>query len=215
MIAIRRAAGLLVLVAACGSKEPPSQSPRAATAPSVEQAKDAGATTPRRTSFRVQDLIGEKLSALDRAPCVDASGWQLARGIYVDQRALAVRTCARFRGPHDELEKGTEAASTLSVISDGGRIVFAVASKEYDLEQAKRIADALQDGLLLEGCQQVHSAVASAGFDACPGAAKWAATTRVGVRKEGGMVHAVVLEVATDRAIAGRIAAAYASEQGP
>jgi hypothetical protein len=208
-----------LLLAACAPTELPPERPQAETAaeraPHRERAPPQGPihaaqSSPHGSHYRLQDLIGRKLGELDRATCANAAGWRLVRGLMVEERPLAVRSCARFRGPHDVLEKGGEAGSKLTLISDGGRIVFAVATQEYDLDQARRVADALMSGLVRGGCEQVHSTELAAGFSRCPGAATWAAVSRVELRGDGGSLHAVVLEVAVDRTTAGRIASAYA-----
>jgi hypothetical protein len=211
----RAAASLAVALAtACGPNEPAPESPRSASVPSAgpqaKQTPSAPASSPGGSEHRIQDLIGRKLDQIDRATCADPRGFQLERGLMLDGRALAVRSCERFRGPHDLLDAGAAGSSKLTIISDGGRIVFAVASKEYDLERARRVSDALMNALLVDGCEQVHSTELAVGFSRCPGRASWAAISRVELVIEGGSRHAVVLEIASDRGLAGRIAAAYA-----
>jgi hypothetical protein len=210
----------VALAATCAPKELASETPRAVSAPPRalgDAALDAAAHAPRSSpdgshySIRdLRDLIGRRLSELDSSICGEASGFRLTRGLMIDGRALAVRSCSRFRGPHDAIDADAATSSKLTIISDGGRIVFAVASKEYSLAPARRVSDALMNELLVDGCEQVHSTELAAGFSRCSGAGSWAALSRVELVIDGGSLQAVVLEVATDRSLAGQIAAAHA-----
>lgn len=189
--------------------EPSAPPPASVRAPSeTELAPHAPERAPSGEHFELADLVGRDVDRLHPATCADAAGWQLEAGLSVGDRALAVRRCDAFRGPHAAVESGQVAR--LNLISDGGQVVFAVATAEYELEGAQRVAEHLLRTLALAGCSQVYADDRNVGFTGCPGRAQWAAVTRLSVPGDAGTRHAVVLEVARDREIAAAIAAAYA-----
>jgi hypothetical protein len=159
--------------------------------------------------YALEALLGKKLDALDAGTCADANGFELASGLWVDERALAVRRCSRFSGPHAALAEDPGPA-LLTVISDGGRIVFAVATREYELASAKRAAEEILKKLLLAGCVQARSDETSIGLVRCPAGTGWAAVSTIALPEARGGKYAVVFEVATDEALAQSIARALA-----
>lgn len=213
---MRRALLACPLLLGCGASDvapvpppapprpPPAASP-ARTAPEPEPPAHGPTRSENGDYFAIGDLLGRKLDRLAGDTCAHAEGFRLERGIAVDQRPLAVRRCERFRGPQDALDDGgVEAGSTLTVISDGGRIVFAVSSKEYTLEASQRVFEALLRAASLAGCQQVESTQHSTGFVRCGNGVGWSAVSRVPI----GDRHAVVYEVALERSVATKIAEA-------
>lgn len=198
--------------AGCATREarPPKQAPRASPPAATPAPAPPPAHAPERDGwYALEDLLGKKLDELDAGTCADAKGFELASGLWVDERALAVRRCARFSGPHAVLADDPGPA-LLTVISDGGRIVFAVATREYELASAKRAADELLEKLVVAGCVQARSDAVSVGLLACPGGPGWAAVSTIALPEARGGKHAVVFEVATDEALAQSIARALA-----
>jgi hypothetical protein len=213
-----RTAGALALASVaigCATNEGASAPPAAPAAPLPASAATETPSAPKHGPdpsggwFRLEDLIGRKLDELDAATCADPKGFELASGLWVEERALAVRRCAKFLGPHAVVREAPGPA-LLTMISDGGRIVFAVATREYELEPSKRVAEELVKTLTLAGCQQAHSNEQSVGFIACPGGPGWAAVSWLALPEERGGGHAVVFEVAASRDVAESIARALA-----
>ena len=117
---------------------------------------------------------------------------------------MAIRRCERFsdRDP-----------ATVTLISDAGRVVFAVSSREYALDHALAAFEERLRALSVSGCEQFASATHSVGFVRCGNGVGWAAVSRMALPADAGDVHAVVFEVAERREIARDIAAAFASSR--
>jgi hypothetical protein len=212
------ALSLLGVVIACAASEPvverqPARPEPSATPPEAVLEARPEPHLPEQPGdwFRLDALIGRKIDQLHPSTCAAAAGFELASGLIVDGRALAVRRCARFRGPHAALTTESPGDALLTVLSDGGLIVFAVATREYELDPAKRVAERLLETLTLAGCQQVQSNEQSVGFVDCPKGPGWAAVSRVALPADAGAGHAVVFEVGRTRSTAESIAAAFAS----